>query len=68
MKLTIKRRIALLYTALTCALLAILLPMLLGGDPFAIYLAEPASDIIASVTTLTIFLLLYKRTLNGPAA
>ena len=44
------------------------LPMVLGGDPFAIYLAEPASDIIASVTTLTIFLLFYKRTLNRPAA
>ena len=40
---------------------------LLGGDPFAIYLAEPASDFIASATTLTIFLLFYKRTLNRPA-
>ena len=47
--------------------LAILLPMLMGGDPFAIYLAEPASDIIASVTTLTVFLLFYKRTLSKPA-
>ena len=31
MKLTIKRRIALLYTALTCALLAILLPIVYGS-------------------------------------
>ena len=60
--------LALLRKVILLIPLAILLPMVLGGDPFAIYLAEPASDIIASVTTLTIFLLLYKRTLNGPAA
>ena len=60
--------LALLRKVILLIPLAILLPMLLGGDPFAIYLAEPASDIIASATTLTIFLLFYKHTLSKPAA
>ena len=60
--------LALLRKVILLIPLAILLPMLLGGDPFAIYLAEPASDIIASATTLTIFLLFYKHILSKPAA
>ena len=59
--------LALLRKVILLIPLAIVLPMVLGGDPFAIYLAEPASDFIASATTLTIFLLFYKRTLNRPA-
>ena len=59
--------LALLRKVILLIPLAIVLPMVMGGDPFAIYLAEPASDFIASATTLTIFLMLYKRTLNRPA-
>ena len=57
---------ALLRKVILLIPLAILLPMLLGGDPFAIYLAEPVSDLAASVTTLCIFAHLYKNLLKQP--
>lgn len=59
--------LALLRKVILLIPLAVMLPRLMGGDPFAIYLAEPASDIIASATTLTIFFLFCKHTLNRPA-
>ena len=47
--------------------LAILLPLLFGGEPMAIYVAEPISDFLASATTLTLFFSRYKRLLPLPA-
>ncbi len=43
--------------------LALLLPVLLGGNVLGIYLAEPIADILASGTTLTLFLIKRKKLL-----
>ena len=59
--------LALLRKVILLIPLAILLPILLGGDPFAIYLAEPISDVAASITTLCLFGWHYKRLLAEPA-
>ena len=48
--------------------LAMLLPVVLGGDVLGIYIAEPVADIIASATTLTLFLLRRKTLLPDDAA
>lgn len=43
--------------------LALALPVLMGGNVLGIYIAEPVADIIASFTTLTLFLLRRKTLL-----
>lgn len=48
--------------------LIFLLPLLLENKVFAVFLAEPISDITAAVVTVTVFLLQFKKILaNGPA-
>lgn len=60
--------LALLRKVILLVPLAIVLPLVLGGEPFAIYVAEPISDFLASATTLTLFFCQYKRLLPLPAA
>ena len=59
--------LALLRKVILLVPLAILLPLLFGGEPMAIYVAEPISDFLASATTLTLFFSRYKRLLPLPA-
>lgn len=48
--------------------LIFLLPMFFENKVFAVFLAEPVSDITAAVVTVTVFLLQFKKILaNGPA-
>ena len=48
--------------------LALVLPVVLGGNVLGIYIAEPVADVIASATTLTLFLSRRKTLLpDGPA-
>ena len=48
--------------------LIFLLPMFFENKAFAVFLAEPVSDIIAASVTVTVFLLNFKKILaNGPA-
>ena len=48
--------------------LIFLLPMFLENKVFAVFLAEPVSDILAATTTVGVFALLFKKILaNGPA-
>jgi putative MATE family efflux protein len=55
--------LALLRKIVLLVPLAILLPMILGGNVLGIYIAEPVADVIASATTLTLFLLKRKTLL-----
>jgi len=43
--------------------LALLLPVIMGGNVRGIYLAEPIADVLASATTLTLFLVMRKKLL-----
>lgn len=54
--------LALLRKVLLLIPLALILPRLLGGV-MGIYLAEPIADIVASATSITLFLLNYKKLL-----
>ena len=48
--------------------LIFLLPMFFENKAFAVFLAEPVSDIIAATVTVTVFMLNFKKILaNGPA-
>ena len=48
--------------------LIFILPLLFENKVFAVFLAEPVSDIIAATTTVTVFALQFKKILaNGPA-
>ena len=48
--------------------LIFLLPMFFEDKVFAVFLAEPVSDIAAAIVTVTVFLLRFKKILeNGPA-
>jgi len=48
--------------------LIFLLPLFFENKVFAVFLAEPVSDIVAAVATVTVFLLQFKKILaNGPA-
>lgn len=57
--------LALLRKVVLLVPLAIILPMVMGGNVLGIYIAEPIADIIASFTTLTLFL--FKRKVLLPA-
>ncbi len=48
--------------------LIFLLPMFFENKVFAVFLAEPVSDIVAAATTVTVFALQFKKILaNGPS-
>ena len=48
--------------------LIFLLPQFFEDKVFAVFLAEPVSDIAAAIVTVTVFLLRFKKILeNGPA-
>ena len=48
--------------------LIFILPLFFENKVFAVFLAEPVSDIIAAATTVTVFMLQFKKILaNGPA-
>ena len=48
--------------------LIFILPLLFENKVFAVFLAEPVSDIVAAATTVTVFALQFKKILtNGPA-
>ena len=60
--------LALLRKIVLLVPLAILLPMILGGNVLGIYIAEPVADILASATTMTLFFAKRKTLLpSGPA-
>jgi hypothetical protein len=45
-----------------------LLPLFFENKTFAVFLAEPVSDILAATVTVTVFILRFKKILaNGPA-
>lgn len=60
--------LALLRKIVLLVPLAVLLPVLLGGSVLGIYIAEPVADVIASATTLTLFLLKRKTLLPSDKA
>ena len=48
--------------------LIFLLPMFFENKVFAVFLAEPVSDLLAATVTVTVFLLQFKKILaNSPA-
>jgi len=48
--------------------LIFLLPLFFENKVFAVFLAEPVSDIVAATITVTVFLLQFKKILaNGPS-
>ena len=48
--------------------LIFILPAFLENKVFAVFLAEPVSDIVAATVTVTVFMLQFKKILaNGPS-
>ena len=47
--------------------LIFILPLFFGDKVFAVFLAEPVSDILAAATTVTVFMTRFNKILkNGP--
>lgn len=59
--------LALLRKVVLLIPLALLLPVVMGGNVLGIYLAEPIADVLASGTTLTLFLIKRKKLLPNDA-
>ena len=55
--------LALLRKVVLLVPLALLLPVVMGGNVLGIYIAEPVADVIASFTTLSLFLIKRKTLL-----
>ena len=60
--------LALLRKVVLLVPLALLLPVVLGGNVLGIYIAEPVADVIASFTTLSLFLIKRKTLLPDGGA
>ena len=60
--------LALLRKVVLLVPLALLLPVVMGGNVLGIYIAEPVADVIASFTTLSLFLIKRKTLLPDGGA
>ena len=60
--------LALLRKVVLLVPLALLLPVVMGGNVLGIYIAEPVADVIASYTTLSLFLIKRKTLLPDGGA
>ncbi|MGL4914303.1 MAG: MATE family efflux transporter [Romboutsia sp.] len=56
--------LALLRKIILLVPLIFILPMFIENQLFAVFLAEPIADIVAALTTITCFMIFYKKTLS----